>query len=57
MPRKHTNNSTTKLAATHQPLNDLHRNVDSETRRDFVGPMPVEDFFNEFLPVELSSAD
>jgi hypothetical protein len=28
--------------------------MDSELRKHFVGPMPVRDFFNTFLPVEVS---
>ena len=42
-----------KFAATIQPLNKLCNNMDLEMRRSFVGPMPVEEFLDNFLPVQL----
>ena len=51
-PVKNTRNSATKFAATTQPLNELCDNMDSEMRKCFVGPMPVRDFFETFLPVQ-----
>ena len=55
-PAKNTRNSATKFAATTQPLNELCDNMDSEMRKCFVGPMPVREFFNEFLPVQIPAA-
>jgi len=31
----------------------LLENMDSEMRKNFVGPMPVRKFFEAFLPIEL----
>ena len=55
-PVKNTRNSATKFAATTQPLNELCNNMDSEMRKYFVGPMPVKDFLENFLPIQLPSA-
>jgi len=33
-------------------LNELRDNMDSEMRKYFVGPMPVKEFLDNFLPVE-----
>jgi len=55
-PAKNTRNSSTKFAATTQPLNELCNDMDSEMRKCFVGPMPVKEFFGNFLPVQLSPA-
>lgn len=52
-PRKNTCNSAAKFAATTQPLNQLQNNMDPETRKNFVGPMPVRKFLDNFLPVQL----
>ena len=54
-PVKNTRNSSTKFAATTQPLNTLCNNMDAEMRKCFVGPMPVKDFLETFLPVQLPS--
>ena len=51
-PVKNTRNSATKFAATTQPLNELCNDMDSEMRKCFVGPMPIQDFFDNFLPVQ-----
>ena len=55
-PVKNTSNSATKFAATIQPLPELRNNMDSEMRKNFVGPMPVRTFLDEFLPVKLPRA-
>ena len=55
-PVKNTCNSSTKFAATPQPLNELCNNMDAEMRKCFVGPMPVRDFFENFLPVQFPSS-
>lgn len=52
-PRKNTCNSASKYAAVKAPRNELLDNMDSEMRKNFVGPMPVRDFFEAFLPIEL----
>ena len=51
-PVKNTRNSATKFAATTQPLNELCNDMDSEMRKYFVGPMPVREFLDKFLPVQ-----
>jgi len=53
---KNTRNSATKFAATTQFLNDLYKNMDSEMRKCFVGPMPFRDFLENLLPVQLPPA-
>ena len=52
-PVKNARNSSTNFPATPQPLNELCNNMDTEMRKCFVGPMPVKDFFKNFLPVQL----
>jgi hypothetical protein len=63
-PVKSSRNRAAKFAATVQPLNDLCKNMDSEMlckntdsemRKDFVGPMPVRSFLDDFLPVVVPS--
>ena len=54
-PVKNTRNSSTKFAATTQPLEKLCNDMDAEMRKCFVGPMPVKDFLENFLPVQLPS--
>ena len=51
-PRKNTYNSSSKYAAVKAPRNEVLDNMDSEMRKNFVGPMPVKEFFEAFLPVE-----
>ena len=53
--RRNTRNSATKFAATTQLLNELHNNMDSEMRKNFVGPIPIRKFLDDFLPVQLPS--
>ena len=55
-PAKNTRNSATKFAATTQPLNELCDNMDSEMRKCFVGPMPIKEFLDKFLPVQIPVA-
>lgn len=52
-PVKNTCNSATKFAATIRPLTEQCDNMDSEMRKHFVGPMPVRQFLDEFLPVQI----
>jgi len=52
-PIKNAHNSFTESAAIPQPPNELCNNMDAEMRKCFVGPMPVKDFFEDFLPVQL----
>ena len=50
-PVKKTQNSIAKYAATIAPLAEVRKNMDSEMRKCFVGPMPVKEFLEKFLPV------
>lgn len=54
-PAKNTLNSATKFAATTPERSELSKNMDSEMRKHFVGPMPIRKFFDSFLPVQLST--
>ena len=51
-PVKNTRNSSTKYSANIQPLKGLHKDMDTEMRKHFVGPMPVRKFLDDFLPVQ-----
>ena len=53
---KNTRNSTRKFSTSTQLLNEFCDNMDSEMRECFVGPMPVKEFFENFLPVQLPPA-
>ena len=50
-PVKRNTNSCEQFTATPTPLNKQHKQMDSEMRKRFVGPMPVKDFLKDFLPV------
>ena len=51
-PVKFTCNSGGKFSASVPPVKELCDGMDNEMRHRFVGPMPVEEFFKEFLPVQ-----
>jgi len=50
-PAKRTRNSAGRFSATGEPpALELCREMDDEMRLSFIGPMPVKQFFQEFLP-------
>ena len=51
-PVKRTLNSASRYAAVGEPpALQLYKEMDDEMRLSFVGPMPVELFFETFLPI------
>jgi len=52
-PAKHTRNNSSRFASTAEEPDKLKDDMDSEMVKHFVGPMPVEKFFEDFLPVQL----
>ena len=53
-PAKRTRNNAGRFSATGEPpAPELCREMDDEMRLSFVGPMPVKEFFQTFLPTPL----
>lgn len=52
-PIKHSLQTSEQFSASPPPPADsLHPKLDAEMRQAYVGPMSVEDFLNDFLPVK-----
>jgi len=52
-PAKHTLNSAGRFSSVGKPpVKQLCDDMDNEMRRSFLGPMPVQQFFQKFLPGE-----
>ena len=52
-PVKHSQQSSEQFATSPPPLaGSLYPKLDAEMRQAFIGPMSVEKFLNDFLPVE-----
>ena len=53
-PARCTRNSIGRFSATGEPpAPELCQEMDNEMRKSFIGPMPVKDFFQKFLPTPL----
>ena len=52
-PARHTRNSAGRFSAIENPpAKQLCDDMDNEMRYNFLGPMPVEQFFQKFLPLD-----
>ena len=52
-PIKHSQQSSEQFSTLPPPLaGSLHPKLDAEMRQAFIGPMSVEEFLNDFLPVK-----